>query len=108
MKNSIIPQEELDAVQKVIKSVEELVEVHAKSRPNFNNETKVEVVHTFTCLNCIGELIKTTRALKELFEMSEEKFCSIATENGKRTIDKVLEAQTMGVLIDSLSEILKS
>ena len=33
MKNSIIPQEEIDAVQKVIKSVEELVEVHSKSRP---------------------------------------------------------------------------
>lgn len=108
MKNSIIPQEELDAVQKVLKSVEQLVEVHSKSRPNVNNATKVEAVHTFTYLNCIGDLIKTTVALKGLFEMSEEKFCSIATGNGKRTIDQVLEAQTMNVFIDSLSEILNS
>lgn len=106
MKNSIIPQEEINAVKKVIEAVEELSRVHASTRPVFNNATKVEAVHTFTYLNCTEELFHSTGALKQLLDVSEEEFVKVATGNGKRTIEQILEAQQMEAFASSMRKIL--
>ena len=101
MKNTIISEEEVNKVLEIYNHVEELVEIHAKNSPNFSEEVShVEKIHTSVYLDMLGDFVKSAKCLHDLFEISEEDFVQIITDNGKISVEEALSSVMFKCLMD--------
>ena len=105
MKNPIIPEAEVTAVNKVIEAVDELREIHYCHQPIFDNgEDDLDRIHILVYLHFVNDLIESGLILKELIEVSREDFEKTVTNNGEREVFEVLRNATFSELLDSLKQ----
>lgn len=103
MRNPIIPEAEVQAVKKVIESVEELKEVHEENSPILNDsEDDLDRIHILAYLHFIRDLIGSSGAIKELLEVSREDFEKDATNNGDIKVEDVLKNALLSEMVDIL------
>lgn len=107
MKNTMISNKELEALQEIFKGVDHFCEAH-------NNEgldsfitttiraTQVEKVHTLLYMDLVKDFIKDISALRGLLEEDESKFIEAVTDGGKITLDEVESKLMTSMLMDIL------
>ena len=103
MTNPIISEAEVNAVKKVIESVEELKEIHKDFSLIFNgSEDDLEKLHTFAYLHFIKSLVGSSGAIKDLLEVTREQFEKDATNNGEMELSEALRCVMISELLDTL------
>ena len=104
MKNPIIPEAEVKAVKKVIESVKELKEIHKCTLPVFGEETDLDRLHTIAYLHFVKELIEDAMAVKELLEVTREKFEKDVTNNGDIKVEDALRNAMLAEMLKILED----
>lgn len=100
MKNTMIPEEEMAKIRKVIEASNNLLENHNALTPNIDVNDSVMRVHTLLYLEVVKDLMKTSKLLEALFEMDREKFIAMVTDDNKRDIRTVEREMMMSMLVD--------
>lgn len=103
MKNKVMPQNEVTALENLFKSFDELKKQHneVKLTPEMLKEaTDLEQLHIAVYLDLLHELASTLGAIKDLITMPEEDFVRIITKEGTQTIDEVKANIMMKMFLD--------
>lgn len=107
MKNTMISNRELEALQEIFKGVDHFCEVHNKE--SFDSlmsttmrATQVEKVHILLYMDLVKDFIKDISALRGLLEEDEIKFIKAVTDGGKNTLDEVEDKLMTSMLMDIL------
>ena len=91
MKNPILPEQEVEAVKKLIEGMDEVWKAHKDFRPNLNAPcNELERIHTIVYLEALKDAMRGLSALKTMIECSEGEFEAIATLHGKYDVHDVL------------------
>lgn len=101
MNNRILPQEEVQKVQNLIKAHEELKECHLAHRltpERLAEVSELEQIHIALYLEMLKDLVQTVGALKDLIEIPAEEFYDTITNKGKLSLDEV----KMNVMINAM------
>ena len=104
MKNTMISNKELEALQEIFKGVDKLVEAHDKELTfeRVRGASKVEKVHSLLYMTMLKDFIKDIGALRGLLEEDEIKFIEVVTDGGKITLDEVESKLMTSMLMDIL------
>ena len=107
MKNTMISNKELEALQEIFKGVDHFVEVHNKESldslvTTTRRATQVEKVHILLYMDLVKDFIKDIGALRGLLEEDESKFIEVVTDGGKITLDEVESKLMTSMLMDIL------
>lgn len=107
MKNTMISNKELEALQEIFKGVDHFCEAHNKE--SFDSlmstamrATQVEKVHILLYMDLVKDFIKDIGALRGLLEEDEIKFIEVVTDGGKITLDEVESKLMTSMLMDIL------
>ena len=84
MRNPVIPAEEEVAVKKVIEALEELKEVHSRTKPNASEagNSDVLMLHSLVYLDNVHKLVEAGTLLKNILEMTKEDFVKTVNATG--------------------------
>lgn len=107
MKNKVMPQTEVTALENLFKSFDELKKQHNEVNltPEMLKEaTDLEQLHIAVYLDLLHELASTIGAIKDLITMSEEEFTKIITKGGTQTIDEVKVNIMMKMFLNMFGE----
>lgn len=106
MKNTMISNKELEALQEIFKGVDHFCEAHNKesfdSHDYPRRATQVEKVHILLYMDLVKDFIKDIGALRSLLEEDESKFIEVVTDGGKITLDEVEGKLMTSMLMDIL------
>ena len=107
MKNTMISNKELEALQEIFKGVDHFREVHNSEgldslMTTTRRATQVEKVHILLYMDLVKDFIKDIGALRSLLEEDESKFIEIVTDGGKITLDEVEGKLITSMLMDIL------
>lgn len=102
MKNTMLPQAELEKVQEIIKKVEELKEVHMNSKPNVNVQDDLMQLHTVAYMDVLKEFLQSASLLKGFMELTEEEFKNAITDDGKVTIQQAKQAMMIKMITEMI------
>lgn len=104
MKNTVIPQADIDKLKEVIEKVKDYVESHKQCEPARESLTQLNRIHSVLYLRMIKELISTARSLESLLECSEEEFIKTITGDGKITVDEAEKNLMLNVMMEMLKD----
>lgn len=108
MKNTMISNKELEALQEIFKGVDHFCEAHNSEgldslMTTIRRATQVEKVHILLYMDLVKDFIKDIGALRSLLEEDESKFIEVVTDGGKITLDevesKLMTSMLMGILM---------
>lgn len=107
MKNTMIINKELEALQEIFKGVDHFCGIHNKEgldsfMTTTRRATQVEKVHILLYMNLVKDFIKDIGALRSLLEEDESKFIEVVTDGGKITLDEVEDKLVTSMLMDIL------
>lgn len=104
MKNTAIPNNELEVVKNAIEAVNKIVEVHEKSVPNLEDIVKDPVfrIHTLMYLDLLQELVTSAQTLEAILEMSREEFIENIESEGT-SIEEFEKKVMMKAVMDIIS-----
>lgn len=107
MKNTMISNKELEALQEIFKSVDHFCEAHNKEgldsiMTTTRRATQVEKVHILLYMDLVKDFIRDIGALRSLLEEDESKFIEVVTDGGKITLDEVEGKLMTSMLMDIL------
>jgi hypothetical protein len=107
MKNTMISNKELEALQEIFKGVDHFCETHNKETfdslvTTTRRATQVEKVHILLYMVLVKDFIKDIGALRSLLEEDESKFIEVVTDGGKITLDEVEGNLMTNMLMDIL------
>lgn len=103
MRNPVIPAEEEVAVKKVIEALQELKEVHYRTKPNASEagNSDVLMLHSLVYLDNVHKLVEAGTLLKNILEMTKEDFVKTVIETGysvEEVLVKVMAHQLVELL----------
>lgn len=107
MKNTMISNKELEALQEIFKGVDHFCEAHNSEgldslMTTTRRATQVEKVHILLYMDLMKDLIKDIGALRSILEEDESKFIEVVTDGGKITLDEVEVKLMTNMLMDIL------
>lgn len=107
MKNTMISNKELEALQEIFKGVDHFCEAHNSEgldslMTTTRRATQVEKVHTLLYMDLVKDFIRDIGALRSLLEEDESKFIEVVTDGGKITLDEVEGKLMTSMLMDIL------
>lgn len=107
MKNTMISNKELEALQEIYKGVDHFCEAHNKEgldslMTTTRRATQVEKVHILLYMDLVKDFIRDIGALRSLLEKDESKFIEVVTDGGKITLDEVEGKLMTSMLMDIL------
>ena len=104
MKNTMISNKELEALQEIFKGVDHFCKAHNKESfmSTTMRATQVEKVHILLYMDLVKDFIKDIGALRGLLEEDEIKFIEVVTDGGKITLDEVESKLMTSMLMDIL------
>lgn len=107
MKNTMISNKELEALQEIFKGIDHFCEAHNKEgldsiMTTTSRATQVEKVHILLYMDLVKDFIKDIGALRSLLEEDESKFIEVVTDGGKITLDEVEGKLMTNMLMDIL------
>lgn len=107
MKNTMISNKELEALQEIFKGVDHFCEAHNKEgldsfMTTTRRTTQVEKVHILLYMDLVKDFIRDIGALRSLLEEDESKFIEVVTDGGKITLDEVEGKLMTSMLMDIL------
>lgn len=107
MKNTMISNKELEALQEIFKGVDHFCEAHNKEgldsiMTTIRRATQVEKVHILLYMDLVKDFIRDIGALRSLLEEDESKFIEVVTDGGKITLDEVEGKLMTSMLMDIL------
>ena len=91
MKNTMICDEEREALEEIFKGVDKLVEAHDKelTLERVKGASKVEKVHSLLYMTMLKDFLQDIGAIRSMLHVEEDQFIDIVTENGKLSLDEV-------------------
>lgn len=106
MKNTMISNKELEALQEIFRGVDHFCEAHNKEIDSLMSTTmratQVEKVYILLYMDLVKDFIKDIGALRGLLEEDEIKFIEVVTDGGKITLDEVESKLMTSMLMDIL------
>lgn len=106
MKNTMISNKELEALQEIFKGVDHFCEAHNEGLDSLMSTTmratQVEKVHILLYMDLVKDFINDIGALRGLLEEDEIKFIEVVTDGGKITLDEVESKLMTSMLMDIL------
>lgn len=104
MKNTVIPQADVDKLKEVIEKAKDYVKSHKQCKPALESLTQLNRIHSVLYMRMVKELISTARSLESLLECSEEEFIKTLTDDGKITVDEVEKNLMLNVMMEMLKD----
>ena len=99
MRNRIIPEAEIKAVESALKQVDTIVELHGTLEPNMSDsDNRLDIIHGFMYLDLLKEFISSAKMLEAMLKISEESLTDIITDGGKIPLEVVEMQVSMKVL----------
>ena len=110
MKNTMISNKELEALQEIFNGVDHFCEAHNllysvgldSLMTTTKRATQVEKVHILLYMDLVKDFIKAIGALRGLLEEDESKFIEVVTDGGKVTLDEVESKLMTSMLMEIL------
>ena len=101
MKNPILPEQEVEAVKKLIEGMDDVKNAHENFRPNLNAPCdELERLHTLVYLEALGDVMRGLSALKTMLEGPRDEFEDIVTLHAKRDVHDVLLHKMATMMMD--------
>ena len=103
MNNTMLPKKEIELLTRILKDVDEFLEVHKNVVPDTSekNFTKFNTVHTIMYLDFCKDFVSSAKALKVCLDMTEEDFVKTLKEHNA-TLDEFYEDGMIKALKDVL------
>lgn len=103
MKNSMIPQREIELLNEIQERMDEIFFYHENNRPDLSGQTTPLLrIHSVLYLSTLKDFCSNFSQLKSLLEIPSKDFETVLTDGGKMSLESV-EAQ---VLVQMVKDIL--
>lgn len=103
MKNTMISNKELEALQEIYKGVDHFFEAHHSLTPSdLVTASEVEKVHILLYMDMTRDFIEAIGSLRSLVEMDEKEFIKTVTDDGKVSLKEVRGKLMTSMLMDIL------
>lgn len=100
MKNTMISNKELEALQEIYKGVDHFFESHHSLTPNdLVNSSEVEKVHILLYMDMTKDFLEAIGALRSLVEMDEKEFIKTVTDDGKVSLKEVKDKLMTSIML---------
>lgn len=105
MKNTMISNKELEALQEIYKGVDHFAEAHNSTglsslMESTRRASKAERIHILLYMDLVKDFMRDIGALRGLIEEDEDKFLEVVTDGGKLTLDEVEAKLMTNMLMD--------
>ena len=101
MKNTMISNKELEALQEIFKGVDHFFEAHEHiDLETVIRASEVEKVHSLLYMEMTKDFIEAIGALRSLVETDKEEFIKTVTDDGKLTLKEVRDKLMTNMLMD--------
>lgn len=105
MKNTVLPQSEVELVEKALKVVHEIIDNHKNVHPDFMKlgDNSFSRVHTIMYLEFLKDFLSSAKALEEVMNLTEEELTKNLAKDG-RTLEEFEMNLMMKVMTDMLTD----
>lgn len=101
MKNTMISNKELEALQEIFKGVDHFFEAHEQiDMETVIRADEVEKVHILLYMEMARDFVEAIGSLRGLVEMDKEEFIKTVTDDGKMTLREVKDKLMTNMLMD--------
>lgn len=101
MKNTMISNKELEALQEIYKGVDHFFEAHKKiDMESIIRASEEERVHILLYMKMTRDFVEAIGSLRSLVEMDKEEFIKTVTDDGKTTLKEVKDKLMTNMLMD--------
>ena len=104
MYRTILPETEVETAKGVVEAVDRYVLNHSKLEvPKFEGKTDASKLFSLVYLDLMGDVVSKVACLRDLLKVkTEEEFIAIATQEGKVSLEEVLDFTLHKMFLKSL------